>query len=77
MSTIEIKSNLFKIIENIQNEQLLQTLYDFLKSKEQTVTGKLWKSLTDEEKKEVFISFDESEDEKNLVEAKSIFKNLK
>ena len=30
MGTPELKSNIIKMVDGIQNEQLLQTLYDFL-----------------------------------------------
>ena len=33
MGTVELKTNIHKIVDGIQNEQLLQTLYDFFKSK--------------------------------------------
>lgn len=32
MESIEIKLNIHKIISEIQNEQLLQTIYDYLKT---------------------------------------------
>ena len=67
MSTIELKSNLHKIVDKIDNEQLLQTIYDFLKLSENLQEGEIWKSLTEEQKKEVYLSYQESEDDKNLV----------
>ena len=51
MSTIELKSNLHKIVDKIDNEQLLQTIYDFLKLRENSQEGQIWKSLTEEQKK--------------------------
>ena len=77
MEAIELKSNLLRIIEKIQNEQLLQTLYDFLKIREHSENGKLWKSLTPAQRDEVLISFQESENENQLVDAKNVFKKLK
>lgn len=74
MSTIELKSNIHKIVETIQSEQLLQTLYDFLKSKEKSPPGKLWESLTEHQKNEVLLAYDESEDENNLIDSDEIFK---
>ncbi|WKV10985.1 hypothetical protein [Marivirga harenae] len=46
MGTIELKSNLHKIVESIDNEQLLQTIYDFLKQSENSKEGQFWKTLT-------------------------------
>jgi hypothetical protein len=74
MSTIELKSSIHKIVEAIQSEQLLQTLYDFLKSKEKNQPGELWESLTDEQKNEVLLAFKESDDENNLIDSDEIFK---
>jgi len=67
MSTVELKSNLHKIVDKIDNEQLLQTIYDFLKLRENTKEGQIWKSLTEEQKKEVYLSYEESEDDNNLI----------
>jgi len=73
MRTIELKSNLHKINDCIQSEQLLQTIYDFLKVRETTQPGKLWDSLSDHQKNEVLLAYDESEDDRNLLERKKVF----
>ena len=67
MGAIQLKSDLQKIIERIDNEQLLQTIYDFLKQREDSKEGHIWKSLTEEQKKEVYLSYEESEDYENLI----------
>lgn len=77
METLELKSNIHKIVDAIQNEQVLQTLYDFLKLKEFEKDGSLWKSLNDEQKQEVMLAYEESEDERNLVDAKAVFNSFK
>ncbi len=77
MSTIELKSNLHKIVDKIDNEQLLQTIYDFLKLSENSQEGEIWKSLTEEQKKEVYLSYQESEDDKNLVTWDEVNKKVK
>ena len=77
MSTIELKSNLHKIVGKIDNEQLLQTIYDFLKLSENSQEGQIWKSLTEEQKKEVYLSYQESEDDKNLVSWDEVNKKVK
>ena len=77
MSAIELKSNIHKIIDGIQNEQLLQTLYDFLKVREISSPGRLWSSLTDEQKREVLLAYEESEDEANLIDSEKVFKRDK
>jgi hypothetical protein len=67
VSTLELKSDLYKIIEKIDNEQLLRALYDFLKQRENAQEGQIWKTLT-EEKKEVYLSYEESKNDDNLID---------
>lgn len=76
MSTVELKSNLHKIVDKIDNEQLLQTIYDFLKLSQNSKEGQIWKSLTEEQKKEVYLSYQESEDDKNLVSWDDVNKKI-
>lgn len=73
MKTIELRTNIHKIVDSIESEQLLKTIYDFLKIRE-TGAKSSWESLSEDQKKEILLAFDESEDEKNLVDLKSIFK---
>ena len=68
MGTIELKSNLHKIVDKIDNEQLLRAIYDFLKQRENSVEGQIWKTLTEEQKREVYLSYEESEDDNNLID---------
>ena len=77
MGTIELKSNLHKIVDKINNEELLRTIYDFLKLRENTEEGRIWKTLTEEQKKEVFLSYEESQDDKNLVSWSDVKKATK
>ena len=67
MGTIEIKSDLHKIVDKIDNEQLLHAIYDFLKQRISSEEGQIWKSLTEEQKKEVYLSYQESENDDNLI----------
>ncbi|PZV83614.1 hypothetical protein CLV31_106231 [Algoriphagus aquaeductus] len=67
MGAAQLKSDLQKIIERIDNEQLLQTVYDFLKQREDSKEGEFWKSLTDEQKKEIYLWYEESENDENLI----------
>ena len=55
MRTTDLKSNIHKIVDGIQSEQLLQTLYDFLKVRETNKPGRLWGTLTEEQKQKVFL----------------------
>jgi len=77
MSTVKLESNIHNIVDRIQNEEVLQTIYDFLKVKETNKSGGLWESLTKEQKEEVYLSFEESEDESNLNDRESFFERTK
>lgn len=72
MGTIELKSDLHKILDRIENEQLLRTIYDFLKQRENAQEGLIWKTLTEEQKKEVYLSYEESDVEENLIDWETI-----
>lgn len=68
MGPIELKADLHKILDRIENEQLLRTIYDFLKQRENADEGQIWKLLTDEQKKAVYLSYEESQDDKKLID---------
>ncbi|MDI1324899.1 MAG: hypothetical protein PSV36_19300 [Algoriphagus sp.] len=74
MGTIALKSDLHKILDRIENEELLQTIYDFLKLRENAKGGQIWESLTENQKKEVDLSYDESQDDNNLVDWEAVKK---
>ena len=76
MGMPELKSDLYRLLDKIENEQLLRTIYDFLKANENAAEGQIWKTLTDEQKKEVFLSYEESLDEKNLIDWEQIKKKF-
>ncbi len=76
MGTIELKSNIHKIVDSIQSEQLLQSVYDFLKEGE-TTNGRLWDSLNENQRREVMLAFEESEDEGSLIHNNDVFRKLK
>jgi hypothetical protein len=76
MGTAELKSNLHKILDEIDNEQLLRAIYNFLMQRENSVEGKFWKTLTEEQKREVYLSYSESEDDNNLIDWKDVKKKL-
>jgi len=74
MNTSELKSNLHKIIDTIESEQLLQSLFDLLKEKKTPNSNKALDLLTEEQKSELFLSFEESDIEENLIKKDMLFK---
>jgi hypothetical protein len=74
MGTIELKSILHKIVDKIDNEQLLRAIYDFLKQRQNSEEGEIWKTLTEDQKNEVYLSYRESEDDNNLIDLEKVKK---
>jgi DNA-binding MarR family transcriptional regulator len=77
MGTIELKSNLHKIVDRIEDEQLLRAIYSFLEKRESSEDGRMWRQLTDKQKKEVLKAYEESDDDANLIDDEDIWKDLK
>jgi len=73
METLKLRNSIHQIIDWIENPELLQSLYDFLKVREKNISGSLWESLSAEQKKEVLLSFEESEYEENLIARDKLF----
>ncbi len=74
MGTLELKANLLVMMRNIEDERLLQSIFDFLKSHETNKTSNLWNSLSENEKEQVLLGYDESENVENLIPYKEVFK---
>ena len=68
MNTVELKKDLHKLIDEIDNDKVLRGFYDLLKTKLSSKEGELWNSLSEKEQEELLKAFEESEDTENLVE---------
>jgi hypothetical protein len=77
METIDLRSNIHKIVDGIQSEQSLQKLYNFLKVWDTNKPGQLWDSLTEKQKQEVLLAYGESENEDDLIARENVFKQTK
>lgn len=77
METKKLKSDVQKMLDNTTSKSTLQAIHDYLKAKESSSSGKIWDSLTEEQREETLISYEESFDEKNLIPAEKVFKSLK
>ncbi len=66
MGASELRSDLIKMLGAIDNEQLLRAIYDFVKENKDQHEGKFWATLTEEQKKEIYLSYQESEEDANL-----------
>lgn len=67
MNTIELKNNFHHLIDTIENDALLSKFYTMMRNAKENQEGKLWKKLSEEERNELMLSFEESEDEANLI----------
>ena len=67
MTTIELKSNLHRMIDNITDEGVLSKFYDLLTRAKSNKEGVLWNKLTDEERAELLSIEKESSNPKNLI----------
>lgn len=77
MSTTEIKLNLHKIVDRIDDERLLRVIYDFLEVREKSTEGQIWNTLTPDQQQEVLQAYEDSENDSNLIDDKDVWRNLK
>jgi len=77
MSTTEIKTNLHKIVDRIDDERLLRVIYDFLEVREKSNEGQLWQTLTTEQQQEVLQAYEDSENDSNLIDDEDVLRKLK
>ena len=66
MGASELRSDLIKILGSIENEEFIRAIYDMVKEHEQGQEGKFWATLTEEQKKEIYLSYEESDQDVNL-----------
>ena len=67
MNTIELKKSFHLLIDSIDNENLLINFYDIIKKRSSAKDGQLWERLTNQEREELLLALEESEDPKNLI----------
>ena len=77
MSTTEIKTNLHKIVDRIDDERLLRVIHDFLEVREKSNEGQLWNTLTTEQQQEVLQAYEDSENDSNLIDDEDVWRKLK
>jgi len=77
MGTAELKSHLHRMVDRIEDERFLRAIYSFLNQKENSKEGRMWNSLTEEQKREVLQAYEESEDDSNLINDEDVWNELK
>ncbi len=73
--TQKIKKNLHSLIDEINNDELLEIALQLLNSKNISKEGDLLNKLSEEEKIELFLSYEESFDEANLLDFDQLKQN--
>ncbi len=77
MDKIELKSGLHSFIDKIDNIELLKEYYNELKNMVKSSASNVWNNLSEDQRKEVLLSFEESEDESNLIDNNEVSNFLK
>lgn len=77
MESVNIKSGLHKLIDNIQNVELLESLYEILSSRSESSHKSIWTTMTAQQKQEVLDAYKESEDPNNLISHEQVLRDLK
>lgn len=77
MEALNLKSNIHKIVDGIQNEELLKSLYNFLKNRQDSKSDQFWDRLSVEQKEEILLAFEESENEQNILDREQFFQRPK
>ncbi len=65
--TMKVKDDFHHLIDTIEDESLLESYYQLIQTMNSSSGGALWARLTDEQKKELLLAYDESFDENNLI----------
>ena len=75
MSIKEIKTNFHHLIDEIENEKILKQFYEVLNGfSKKNRTVDFWDTLTEEQKKEIDLAWEESEKEENLIPHNEVMK---
>ena len=66
MSAIELKNELHNLIDSITDETVLQRFFNLIKAEGKSY-GTLWNSLSEEQRQELLLSDEESDNPVNLI----------
>ncbi|MGM0649337.1 MAG: hypothetical protein ACQES1_02390 [Bacteroidota bacterium] len=74
MNTTELRANLHNFIDQIEDINLLKDYYQEMKKLINSSKSSMWDTLSDEQKREVLMSFEESENDDNLIDNEDVMK---
>ncbi|MCX6257783.1 MAG: hypothetical protein NTW49_07815 [Bacteroidia bacterium] len=77
MTTMELKNNFHRLIDNINNDNVLTKFYDILSRAKDSNEGSLWSGLSIEEQNELILIEKESQNPQNLISNSDMIKKHK
>lgn len=77
MNARQLKLNLHNFIDQIDSIHLLEEYYNEMIKLVKSSKSSIWDTLTDAQKHEVMLSFEESEDEKTLIDNDEVMTRYK
>ena len=77
MTTTELKSNFHKLIDNINNDNVLSKFYEILSNAKESKEGLIWSRLSPDEQQELILIEKESHYSENLISHSVMIKKHK
>ena len=74
MDKMQLKNNIHTFIDQIDNLEVLKEYYSELKAVVKAQKTSVWNTLSEEQKKEVLASFEESKRDENLMDTSEVMK---
>lgn len=68
------REEFYHLIDSIEDQKQLTVYYELIQKLKLNESGKLWENLTDVEKEEVMLSYEESLDPTNLISHENVKK---
>lgn len=72
MTKEAIKKEFHELIDKVENTLILEQFFNALNFSQNNSKAELWDSLTDSERNDIILAFNESEDENNLISFEEI-----
>jgi hypothetical protein len=67
MANTALKTNLHRLVDQTENEELLRMAYNLLHLKKESESSAFWQSLTEAQKADLRISYVEGDDDDKLI----------
>ncbi|MEX0813870.1 MAG: hypothetical protein WD048_16750 [Chitinophagales bacterium] len=72
---MKVKEDFHKLIDNINDEEVLLSYFKLIQSLNKNQAGNLWNTLSSEEKKDLLLSYEESLNPDQLISHDSVKKS--